>query len=215
MCSKQPWRSRLWHPRDRQTPAAKAVPGSAHPWPELALALHLAACRQGCHSPHRRPWVLPGHPAPSRREQEAPGHQIHMFLLSLHISRDVCSVHPPPGPPQPLHTSKHPAPLKFVTYTNKIARLWRQLTTHYKKEKKTCLGPHLSLLVVLIVTQERGTAALCNVAVPAPRAAHLRWDRPCKVSQSFSHPYERSQNSFLNSEVCKYVSEDAYNRHIK
>lgn len=79
MCSKQPRRSRLWHPGDRQTPAAKAVPGSAHPWPALAPALCPAACRQGCHGPRRRPRVLPGHPAPLEREREAPGRHIHVF----------------------------------------------------------------------------------------------------------------------------------------
>lgn len=79
MCSKQPRRSRLWHPGDRQTPAAKAVPGSAHPWPELAPALRPAACRQGCHGPRRWPRVLPGHPALLEREREAPGRQTHVF----------------------------------------------------------------------------------------------------------------------------------------
>lgn len=79
MCSKQPRRSRLWHPGDQQTPAAKAIPGSAHPWPELAPALRPAACRQGCHGPRRRPRVLPGHPAPLEREREAPGRHIHVF----------------------------------------------------------------------------------------------------------------------------------------
>lgn len=80
---------------------SKGRTGSARPWLELPLPLGPAW------APCSVPW-----------EREAPGHQIHGFFLSLHISRDVCSVqlHPhlhscftPPNTPHRALTSKHPA----------------------------------------------------------------------------------------------------------
>lgn len=171
MCSKRPRRSRLWHPGDRQTPAAKAVPGSTHPWPEPAPALRLAACRQGCHSPCQ---VAAG-PARAPRSVgmgtrgTGPSNP-HVFPKPPHCQGCLLRAASTRTSTAASHVRTPRSGLSHVQTESPAFGADSQLITKGRK-KKPCLGPHAPL----VVAQERGTTALYR-GCPCPTCHAPQWD---------------------------------------
>lgn len=211
------------HPRQRPYPAA-LTPGRS--WPRRCVRQRAG---RAATDPAGGRGSCPGTPLRWNGNERRRA-VTSTFFLSLHVVRDVCSAQPPPAPLQPLHASKHPARVCH-TYRQNCPPLAPTGNSLEKGQNPPCLRPHDDNVPLTSARParhhtEQGTGALqrgcpCPTSCTAPAGPILQGLTkpltPCNAAGGGDAPIacKRSQNSLRNSEVCKEVSEDAYNGRIK